>query len=206
MVRRSKADAAETRKRILSTAANIFLRNGIAATAISDIMIAAGLTQGGFYRHFDSKEQLVAEAMATGFEEIFANLEAAISGKAPREAVQIMAERYLHQLTAAEDQPRCPLSNLSSELRLADDLVKTAAFQGYSHFVKLFASYLILLDYMDYVGLAESIVAVLVGAVTLSGMTPAEAAAEAILVNAQKAVTLLLDGAATSPALSMAGR
>jgi TetR/AcrR family transcriptional repressor of nem operon len=48
-MRKSKSDTAETRKRIVSTAAQVFLDQGIAATGIADVMAAAGLTQGGFY-------------------------------------------------------------------------------------------------------------------------------------------------------------
>ncbi len=61
-MKKSKLEAAETRRRIVKTAAAEFRRNGIHATGLSDVMAAAGLTHGGFYRHFDSKDQLVAEA------------------------------------------------------------------------------------------------------------------------------------------------
>ena len=61
-MRKSKTETAETRRRIVDLAAKTFRRNGIAATGVAEIMAAAGLTHGGFYRHFGSKDQLVAEA------------------------------------------------------------------------------------------------------------------------------------------------
>src|ERR1700682_3192748 len=67
-MRRSKQEAAETRQRIVKAAAAKFRQNGIGGTGLSDLMAAAGLTHGGFYRHFDSKDQLVAEACAAGME------------------------------------------------------------------------------------------------------------------------------------------
>jgi TetR/AcrR family transcriptional regulator, transcriptional repressor for nem operon len=71
-VKRSKAEAAETRRRIVETAAREFRRNGIHATGLADLMAGAGLTQGGFYRHFQSKDQLVAEACAAAMNSIVA--------------------------------------------------------------------------------------------------------------------------------------
>ena len=61
-MRKSRTEAAKTRERIVTAAAAEFRQHGIAATGLADLMKAAGLTHGGFYRHFASKDQLVAEA------------------------------------------------------------------------------------------------------------------------------------------------
>jgi TetR/AcrR family transcriptional repressor of nem operon len=58
----SQAAKAETHDRILDIAAARIRRDGIAGIAVAEIMKEAGLTHGGFYRHFTSREQLVAEA------------------------------------------------------------------------------------------------------------------------------------------------
>jgi len=63
-MRKSKQETALTRERIVKAAASEFRQHGIVATGLADLMSAAGLTHGGFYRHFDSKDQLVAEASA----------------------------------------------------------------------------------------------------------------------------------------------
>jgi TetR/AcrR family transcriptional repressor of nem operon len=63
-MKKSKAETAATRQRIVEVATQQFKVKGITATGVSEIMAAAGLSHGGFYRHFDSKEQLVAEACA----------------------------------------------------------------------------------------------------------------------------------------------
>ena len=63
-MRKSKSEAAETRRRIVAAAAAAFRKNGIVATGLADLMKAAGLTHGGFYKHFKSKDQLIAEACA----------------------------------------------------------------------------------------------------------------------------------------------
>ncbi|TFW29269.1 TetR/AcrR family transcriptional regulator [Duganella callida] len=200
-MRKSKAEAAETRKRILAAASGEFLRHGIGATAIADVMVAAGMTQGGFYRHFESKEHLVAEASAAAFEAIFAGFDAAATGKSPREAIELIVHLYLHQLDASEQGALCPLVNLGSELRHSDEQVKGVVLDGYSRFVKLFAACLMRLDYTDYVGLAESIVSVIVGAVSIAGLAPDRKIADTILTNAENTVKMLLQSAPVSAAL-----
>ncbi|RFP15983.1 MULTISPECIES: TetR/AcrR family transcriptional regulator [unclassified Duganella] len=205
-MRKSSAEAAETRKRILSTASGMFLRNGISATAIADIMVAAGLTQGGFYRHFQSKEHLVAEASAAAFEQTRALFDAVAAGKPPRVAIELIVRHYLNQHRDTTLGYMCPIANLASELRDADQQIKAVATDGYARLVKLFASYLMRLDYSDYVGVAESMVSVLVGAVSLSRVITDPALAEAILQNAQRTVDLILQNAPTSSSLASNGK
>src|SRR5476649_1191164 len=139
-MRMSNSETAETRKRIVSTAAQVFLAQGIAATGIADIMVAAGLTQGGFYRHFESKEQLIAEANAAAFRDLFAMFDAATAGLPPREALDLIIHRYLYQLQSEKVIYMCPLANLASELSHADVQVKAVTSDGYAGMVKIFAS------------------------------------------------------------------
>lgn len=200
-MRKSNAETAETRKRILSTASGMFLRDGISATGIADVMAAAGLTQGGFYRHFQSKEHLVAAASAAAFEQIRALFDAATAGKPPRAAIDLIVEYYLNQHRDTTLGNLCPMANLASELRDADEQIKEVVTDGYTRFVKLFASYLMRLDYSDYVGVAESIVSVLVGAVSVARVVTDPVLSESILRNAQNTVDLILGNAATSTGL-----
>ena len=65
-MKKSRSEVAQTRKRIVEVASEGIRRNGIQATVLADVMAKAGLTHGGFYRHFESKDQLVAEACASG--------------------------------------------------------------------------------------------------------------------------------------------
>jgi TetR/AcrR family transcriptional repressor of nem operon len=200
-MRKSRADTAETRKRIVAAATHVFLRQGIGATGVADVMAAAGLTQGGFYRHFESKEQLLAEASTAAFHDLHAMFDAATAGKPPQEALDLILARYLYQLQGEETIYLCPLATLGSELPRADAQVKAAAAEGYAGLVKLFASLLMRMDIVDYLGLAEAIVATIVGAVSLSRLGADTAAAQAILANAENAVRLLVRNATTSKTL-----
>jgi TetR/AcrR family transcriptional repressor of nem operon len=68
MGRSSKEQAEANRRKIVTAAGNLFRSNGYDAVGIADVMKAAGMTQGGFYKHFASKEALAAEAWAQGFQ------------------------------------------------------------------------------------------------------------------------------------------
>ncbi len=121
-MKKSKTETAETRRRIVKAAAAEFRRNGIHATGLCELMAAAGLTHGGFYRHFDSKDQLIAEACAAGMESGMGKAACPGLGKSGLKAI---AERYLS--TAHRDNPSegCLLAGLGSEL--ARSGVKTRA-------------------------------------------------------------------------------
>ena len=62
-MRKSQASAARTKATVIRTAARLFRERGFEAVSIADVMSAAGLTVGGFYRHFESKEALAAAAI-----------------------------------------------------------------------------------------------------------------------------------------------
>ena len=68
MGKSSREQAGANRARILEVASGLFRSRGYDAVGIADVMKAAGMTQGGFYKHFASKEALAAEAWAFGFE------------------------------------------------------------------------------------------------------------------------------------------
>lgn len=63
----SKEQVRENRKRIVETASALFRERGYDGVGVAELMSAAGLTHGGFYKHFGSKADLMAEAMSCGF-------------------------------------------------------------------------------------------------------------------------------------------
>lgn len=66
-MRKSRADAEESRRRIVEVASRLYREHGFNGVGVADIMEAAGMTHGGFYRHFTSKEELIAAAIAEAF-------------------------------------------------------------------------------------------------------------------------------------------
>ena len=133
VMRKSREEAAQTRKRIVTAASEEFRKNGIVATGLNDLMSTAGLTHGGFYKHFESKDQLVAEACAEAVKTILEMLAAAASQKGGAAAA------YLS--TGHRDNPAtgCPLSAIGSELARNDEKTRAAATAGFLKLVEIMA-------------------------------------------------------------------
>ncbi|MDL2406831.1 TetR family transcriptional regulator [Rhizobium calliandrae] len=115
-MRKSNLEAAQTRREIVVAAADELRQHGIAEASLSDIMAAAGLTAGGFYRHFRSKDQLVAEALVAAGADLIENLKLALASDGFNGAV----DAYLS--SAGPDGagiPNCPFSALGSEIARA---------------------------------------------------------------------------------------
>src|SRR5688572_2677841 len=70
MARVSQAQAQQNRERVIDEAARLFRERGVQGVSVADLMAAAGLTHGGFYKRFASKEALVAEAVSRAFGEL----------------------------------------------------------------------------------------------------------------------------------------
>ena len=139
-MRKSKQEAAATRQRIVKAAAAAFRKNGIAATGLDDLMADAGLTHGGFYRHFDSKDQIVAEACTAAVDSLVGQLAAAASGKSPQRGLKTIAENYLSAAHRDEPADGCPLAALGSEMARADQRTRDAATQAFLKLVEVIAA------------------------------------------------------------------
>ncbi len=133
-MRKSREEAAQTRKRIVSAAAAEFRRNGVVATGLNELMAAAGLTHGGFYKHFESKDQLVREACREAVETAILETVAAAASKGSG-----FETAYLS--TDHRDNPAigCPLSAIGSELARSDEMTRAAATDGFQRLVEIMA-------------------------------------------------------------------
>jgi TetR/AcrR family transcriptional regulator, transcriptional repressor for nem operon len=184
-MRKSRAETARTRGRIVSTATKMFLEKGLSAVGTRDIMAAASLTPGGFYRHFGSKEQLIAEANNAAFERLLDMFDSETRDLPPPESVDKILAIYLGQSRGKKQTHLCPLAMLGTELSHSDQQVRAIAMKGHQHLVELIADQLGHVARREALATASGIVSTLVGAVTLAGIAPDPAAANAILSNAR---------------------
>jgi TetR/AcrR family transcriptional repressor of nem operon len=191
-MRRSRSEAAETRERIVSTASKMFLEKGLESVGMRDIMAAAGLTPGGFYRHFESKEQLIAEANDAAFGRLMEMFEAETAGKSNAEALEIIVWRYLNQSRVEENTFRCPLSMNGGELSHCEPQIRAIALSGYQRLVQMIADRITHVKKAEASAIAGGVVSTMVGAVTLANLAPDKAAAGAILSNAHGVIRTLL--------------
>lgn len=106
----------QTHVDILESAARIVRERGISGTRVADVMKGAGLTVGGFYAHFTSKEHLVDEAMrrtAAGLrEKLFSRLEE----KPPADRAEVVLKRYLSAAHRDAQTMGCPFPAVVGEI------------------------------------------------------------------------------------------
>jgi TetR/AcrR family transcriptional regulator, transcriptional repressor for nem operon len=138
-MKKSRAETAKTRHRIVKAAAAEFRRNGIQSTSLAEVMAAAGLTQGGFYRHFDSKDQLVAEACTEAMASAIEVTQAAPGQTDGKAGFAAIVENFLSTDHRNNCLGGCPLVGLGIELARADDDTRTAASDGFVKLVELIA-------------------------------------------------------------------
>src|SRR3984885_5078325 len=107
---------AETRERILEAAGALFRPHGIDAVGVDAIMHQAGLTHGGFYAHFASKEALVAEVSAASLARSAARWERISQEHDGRTALAMIVEAYLDPVHIAASEQGCMLTTLGPEV------------------------------------------------------------------------------------------
>jgi TetR/AcrR family transcriptional repressor of nem operon len=134
-MRKSRQEAAATRARIVKSAASEFRENGISGTGLDNLMAAAGLTHGGFYRHFESKDQVVAEACSVAFAELAEQLAAAVSVG----GLEALVTEYLSPRHRDNPADGCPFAALGSEIARSNDELRAAATEGFMKVVDVVA-------------------------------------------------------------------
>jgi TetR/AcrR family transcriptional repressor of nem operon len=180
-MRRTKQAKQQTHERIVAAATRQFRAEGIAGVGVADVMGEAGLTHGGFYAHFASKDALVAEACGAGL----AQSRERITRKIQREPAERRLAAYIDIYLSADhrDHPEagCVMPALSGEVARSSSEVRAAFTQAYN-------------DYRDaLVSLLQD---------TGGNETQDETSDEAIVLLAGLAGTMLLARAVDDPALS----
>lgn len=112
-MRYSEDHKAQTRQRIIVEAARRFRRDGVSATSVPTLMKALNLTHGGFYAHFQSKDELVEEALRHCAIELDAVTPTRLGGDQPLET---FISRYLSKTHRAEPAKGCVFPTISAEL------------------------------------------------------------------------------------------
>jgi len=102
---------------ILASAATLLLERGIRASSVMDVMRGAGLTVGGFYGHFDSKEHLFTETIRATSRSLWTRLlSRATEGSLSRPPALIVLERYLSREHRDRTESGCPLPSIAPEV------------------------------------------------------------------------------------------
>lgn len=183
-MRKSKEEAIQTRKRIVATAASEFRKKGVVASGLNELMNESGLTRGGFYKHFESKDQLVAEACA----EALADSAAKLSAFASQGGAKAIGA-YLSSTHRDNPGAGCPLAAIGSELARCDERTREVVTEGFRELVTLVSRQFGDLPAAQAKRRAMVGVSTMIGALTMSRIVNDPNLSSAILKEAQKSLS-----------------
>jgi TetR/AcrR family transcriptional regulator, transcriptional repressor for nem operon len=107
---------ARTRGKIVQAAAAAFRAGGVAGVRLEDVMASAGLTHGGFYAHFASKEELLREALEHASTQTVDMLAKPLASIPEESRLQVVIDAYLSPAHVAHPERGCPLATLGPEI------------------------------------------------------------------------------------------
>jgi TetR/AcrR family transcriptional repressor of nem operon len=114
----------EVHRKILKDAARRVRAEGITGAAVSSVMRDAGLTHGGFYKHFGSKDELLTKSLSEAFREVADHLTQAAEKSQPATAWKAIVKAYLSPEHCDYPDRGCPLAALAPELARAGHEMK----------------------------------------------------------------------------------
>ncbi|MCP3140173.1 TetR/AcrR family transcriptional regulator [Pyxidicoccus xibeiensis] len=182
-----------THERILEAAGALFRRQGFSATSVEHVMRAAGLTVGGFYAHFNSKQALLVESLArimgTRRTEWFQGLED-LRGA---EWLSHVVRRYVSRAHRDAEVPACPLPQVLADVMRAEEPVKQTLADGTEGMVKDIAAHLSGDARASARERALATYALCIGALTLAKATRGTPLSDEVLVAARRVAVLMAE-------------
>ena len=176
-----------SRERILEVASRGIRRKGFEATGVAEVMKQAGLTHGGFYAHFASRDELLSNAAFQAGVESRAIMEAHIDRliSAGVEPFRALVETYLHEDGIEDKENGCPVAALASEMPRQAESVQVESRKLVLHLHRLIVQSFDQ-DSRPADGEAWAIASALVGALQLARVAGDRESARAILAGTKK--------------------
>jgi TetR/AcrR family transcriptional regulator, transcriptional repressor for nem operon len=179
-MRVSREKAAESRERIINAASELFRAKGFGGIGVADIMKAADLTHGGFYGHFASKDDLIAEASRRSMARAASNWERVVAA-APDKPYAALLEHYLSPRHRDEAGQGCAFAALGTDASRGGKSVRQAFAEGLQPLLDIITSALPGFSKVARRRKAVAAMAALVGALTLARAVDDEALSNEIL-------------------------
>lgn len=140
-MRVSREQAAENRERIIAVASGLFRERGFNGVGVADLMQSAGLTHGGFYGHFESKEDLMAQASARaldGSRDLWRDL----ASEHPDRPLDAVLDHYLSSAHRDRPQHGCLLTSLGSDVARQGVDVRRTVTERFTSMIGLIESWI----------------------------------------------------------------
>jgi TetR/AcrR family transcriptional repressor of nem operon len=177
-----------THAKVLKAASRVIRENGPDRIAVAGIMAEVGLTHGGFYAHFASKDDLLVEAIGQMFVEARDNFEALTGNLPPREALTSYLDFYLSTSHRDRRDRGCPLPALAADLPRLPAESRESYGRGVAALTGQITRLLEACGVSNPQALASSILSQMVGAVALARAVSDPAQSDAILSAARESI------------------
>jgi TetR/AcrR family transcriptional repressor of nem operon len=167
MMRVSRIQAAENRETVINVASRLFRECGFDGIGLKDLMKGAGLTQGGFYKQFESKEDLAAQASRRALESATLRWSAA-TAENPKDPLGAVIAFYLSKEHREEKMDGCPVVALGSDAARQGSDVKASFEAGIKAYLEILGRLIPETDGEQVNDKTMAILSTMVGALTLS--------------------------------------
>jgi TetR/AcrR family transcriptional repressor of nem operon len=137
----SREQAAESRERVLDVAARLFRERGFDGIGVADLMKSAGLTHGGFYGHFSSKEDLMAQATARALSDSLDRWKQAAEN-APEQPLAAIARAFLSAKHRDTPGRGCAVAALGSDISRQTGPVRQSVTEGVRQLFDFLSGYM----------------------------------------------------------------
>ena len=138
-MRVNKAEKYKSRLRILSSAARMFRERGIENTNLGEVMMDAGMTQGGFYRHFETKDALLEEVIEFSFRQNQSEFKNLYQKTSAENTLECFRAWYLSKGHVDNPGQGCPIAALGGEISRASSDLKKSFTEGVIQTIELMA-------------------------------------------------------------------
>ena len=190
-MRVSRIQAAENREAVINVASRLFRERGFDGIGLKDLMKGAGLTQGAFYKQFESKDDLAAQASRRAMASATNRWSAAVAAK-PEDPLGAVIAFYLSMEHRAERMDGCPVVALGADAARQGAEVKASFEAGITGYLEMLDCWLGKADGEEPSGKGMAILSTMVGAVVLSRAVNDERLSKQFLQAATDAVRMKL--------------
>ncbi|MDQ7995828.1 MAG: TetR/AcrR family transcriptional regulator [Luteibacter sp.] len=192
-MRYEKGHKEQTRQKIVEAASERFRADGIDAVGVVSLMSDVGLTQGGFYNHFGSKEDLVRDSVASAATSAKDRMAVRVAGSRA-EPHRAMVNTYLSADHRDHPASGCVAAALAAEMGRRPEETRAAFSEGYAEMVELIASTLpASVRGKRRRTLAMSVFASMVGSMSLSRAVAEQGLSDEVLTLGRQAALALID-------------
>jgi TetR/AcrR family transcriptional repressor of nem operon len=176
----------EIHQKIVKDASRRVRAEGITGAAVSAVMQDAGLTHGGFYKHFGSKDELLMESLSEAFQETADRLAHVGKQSQPATAWKAIVKTYLSPELCDHVEYGCPLTALAPELVRADKAMKARIFEELKKYKSRMLPFMPGRRTADKERAFFFIFSTMIGAIEIARMLPEPAMREKVLASARE--------------------